>query len=260
MPRSLKRSLIAAAALACSTLALADAPATPEKAPIANSDMDAPLFYQLLIGEIELRNGQPGLAFQVLLDAARRSGDGALYQRVVAIALNARAGDQALLAARAWAETNPKSAEAQQACLQLLALLNRPTEAAEPLRALLALRPEVQRPALIASLPQLFARSPEPKKVFATLDPVLRQQGEPAPVQLAALLARGRLALSADARDVAFDLAREAARLAPDSDEPAQLALELLPKTVEAEALVRARLTSTSASPLLRLGWARALA
>ncbi len=46
---------------------------TPDT-PISNSDIDAPLFYQLLIGEMELRSGQPGTAYEVILDAARRGG------------------------------------------------------------------------------------------------------------------------------------------------------------------------------------------
>jgi len=80
--------------------------------PITNSAMDAPLFYQLLIGELELNSGQAGVAFQVLLDAARRTGDEQLFKRVVNIALQARAGDQALLAARGWADAAPNSVEA----------------------------------------------------------------------------------------------------------------------------------------------------
>ena len=39
----------------------------------ANSGLDAQLFYQLLIGEIEFRSGEAGTAYQVLLDAARKT-------------------------------------------------------------------------------------------------------------------------------------------------------------------------------------------
>ena len=39
--------------------------------------MDDRLFYQLLIGEMELRSGQPGTAYEVILDAARRGRRGA---------------------------------------------------------------------------------------------------------------------------------------------------------------------------------------
>ena len=41
--------------------------------PATRSALDALLFYQLLIGEIELRRGQPAVAFEVLMDAARRT-------------------------------------------------------------------------------------------------------------------------------------------------------------------------------------------
>ena len=42
---------------------------------VENSSLDAPLFYQLLLGEIELRNGEAGTAYQLMLDAARRTRD-----------------------------------------------------------------------------------------------------------------------------------------------------------------------------------------
>lgn len=86
-----------------------------------NSELDAPLFYQLLVGEMELRNGQAGVAYQVLLDGARRTSDEELFKRVVNIALQSRAGDQALLAARAWRDAIPESVEAHQMTIQLLA-------------------------------------------------------------------------------------------------------------------------------------------
>ena len=40
-----------------------------------NSSLDAPLFYQLLIGEIELSAGHAGAAFEVVFDAAKRTRD-----------------------------------------------------------------------------------------------------------------------------------------------------------------------------------------
>src|SRR5574337_1673948 len=102
---------------ACTGLALAFAIAfataapTPAQAPVppANSSLDAPLFYQLLIGELELVGGHAGNAYEVILDAARRHGDDELYQRATDIALHAHAGDQALAAARAWRSADRKS-------------------------------------------------------------------------------------------------------------------------------------------------------
>lgn len=52
-----------------------------------NSAMDGQLFYQLLLGEVNARGGEPGLGFQLILDAARKTGDARLYRRATDIAL-----------------------------------------------------------------------------------------------------------------------------------------------------------------------------
>ena len=80
--------------------------------PVNNSSLDTLLFYQLLIGELELNAGRAGNAYGVILDAARRHGDELLFQRAVEIALQSRAGDQALDAVRAWRSAKPKSVAA----------------------------------------------------------------------------------------------------------------------------------------------------
>src|SRR5262245_3504798 len=150
MPFPTRRVIAAAALLAALQAHAQEAEVAPAPAePLTNSAMDAPLFYQLLIGEIELQNGQAGVAFQVLLDAARRTSDEELFKRVVNIAVQARAGDQALMAARAWAETVPTSTEALQNCVQLLAVMNKPAEVPQPLAALLRVAPAPQRPGYI---------------------------------------------------------------------------------------------------------------
>jgi hypothetical protein len=76
--------------------------ATPQ-----NSTLDAPMFYQLLIGELELSQGQPGNAYEVILDAARRTRDEQLFRRAVDIALQARSGDQAWPPAAPGARRRP---------------------------------------------------------------------------------------------------------------------------------------------------------
>ena len=55
-------------------------------ATLENSNLDSQLFYQLLIGEIELRSGEAGNAYEVLLDAARRTKDEQLFRRVTDVA------------------------------------------------------------------------------------------------------------------------------------------------------------------------------
>jgi len=255
----LAASLIASAALAQDVLAAAAAPSTPPTRAL-NSDIDAPLFYQLLVGEIELTSGQPGVAYQVLLDAARRTGDEALFKRVINIALQARAGDQALIAAKAWRDAIPTSLEAQQMTIQLLAVMNRPAEVVEPLRTMLTNTPSAQRPALLASIPRLFQRAAEPKKVYAALSPVLQDAARQPDTRTVALVVQARLALNAGETVQALSLTQEVARSAPEADDAMQLALELMPTLPAAEALITSRLQAQPDNFALRLAYGRALA
>ncbi|MEO7150942.1 MAG: hypothetical protein ABIX46_04405, partial [Burkholderiaceae bacterium] len=114
------RSVRRLAALAASATLLGAASLPTVAADPVNSSLDARLFYQLMIGEMELRAGQAGTAYQVMLDAARRSRSEELYRRTVEIALQSRAGEQALAAARSWREALPESLEAHRVLLQLL--------------------------------------------------------------------------------------------------------------------------------------------
>jgi len=268
MPTLLQgRRRIWAAALLASSLSLTGTPAAfaadegaePEPTP-TNSAMDAPLFYQLLMGEMELRNGQPGTAYQVLLDAARRTRDEALFQRVVNIAMQARAGDQALAAANAWRDVVPTSLEAQQTVVQLLALLNRPTEVAGPLRSLLDMTPESQRAGLLASLPNMFQRSPEPKLVAESLNPVLKIAAQQPSTRIVSLIVQARLALAAGDSAQALALTQTIVTEAPQADDALQLALDLLPQQPDAEKIISARLQAEPDNHLLRLAYGRALA
>ena len=77
------------------------AQASPPTVAVA-SPMDGELFYQLLLGELNARGSEPGTGFALILDAARRTNDPALFQRAVEIAFQNRSGDSALQAARAW--------------------------------------------------------------------------------------------------------------------------------------------------------------
>src|SRR5207244_7606419 len=90
--------LLSALALACLGLqpAIGQTPpdtdtAVSQTAP-DNSELDGPLFYQVLVGEMELREGQAGTAYEVILDAARRTHDEQLFKRAVEIAVQGHAG------------------------------------------------------------------------------------------------------------------------------------------------------------------------
>jgi len=268
---SLARSLPQGVTIAamCSALLMlgsgaegAPAPATdaPQAAAIQNSAMDAPLFYQLLMGELELQAGEAGNAFQIMLDAARRTGDEELFRRVVGIALRARAGDQALMAARAWREQVPESAEAAQATVHLLVGLNRLGELSEPLSDLLRLTPADQRAGAISALPHLLQRSPEPKRVLATVEPLLRTYLRQPATLIAAHVALARLTLAAGDMPGALALLQTASGKDPSAETPALAALEMMEASTQAESLVQAHLLAKPDSDLVRLNYARLLA
>lgn len=238
----------------------AAAPEAAEPAP-KNSGLDAPLFYQLLIGELQWRVGEPGVAYGVILDAARRTKDEALFRRAVDIALQARAGDEALAATKAWRTVIAQSAEALRTQLQILVALNRLSDVQEPLTALLSMAPtEADRLILIQSLPRFFQRVSDAAEVPKIVERVLRPYLSAASTQAAARVSLGRLWLSAGQYDRAMALATEAVKGAPQATGPIQLALELMPKFAQAEALVQDYFKSPKPDPSLRLAFGRALA
>ncbi|MFY7975331.1 MAG: tetratricopeptide repeat protein [Rubrivivax sp.] len=221
--------------------------------------MDASLFYQLLIGEIELRQGNAANAYEAVLDAARRTRDETLFRRAVDIALQGRAGEQALVAVRAWRTTQPQSAEALRLHLQILMALNRAGEAAEPLRALLAVTPTADRPALIAATPRLFQRSVEPRQLAQVVEDALKPYADAPATRVPVRVAQGRAWAAAGELDRALALSREAQRLEPRNPAAALLALDLIKDKPEAEQVVRLHLAEPQTNQASRLAYVRHL-
>lgn len=243
---------------ATSTPAAAAPAAAPASTP-ANSSLDALLFYQLLIGEMELKAGRAGNAYEVILDAAKRQGDESLFQRAVEIALQARAGEQALAAAKAWRSAKPQSVAPLRYQTQILLALNRADEAADPLAAWIAAAPTMERPALIAGLPRLLQRLPDRQHALALGGKLLTPYLDDPGTRTAARVALGRAHLAAGLPVQALGLARAAQTDDAAAPGPVLLALELLPGTPEAEALVTGYLDRPDAEPALRLAYVRTL-
>lgn len=250
--------------------------ATPAAAVPQNSDLDGELFYQLLLGELSAQQGETGMAYSLLLNAARKTDDARLYLRSIEIALRARAGDSALQSAREWAKAQPGSAEANRYVLQILLGLNRLDEAVVPIQRALALAAPPERPVLIATLPLYFSRSNDKAKAAAILEQALQTQlnpskDDPRAIQTgaAAWSAVGRMRLAADDPAAVLEAARRGAALDPRAPEPALLAMALLSPQLPAryaeqrqgaDELLTSYFSSASpASPSLRLSYARTL-
>ncbi len=215
----------------------------------ANSALNAPLFYQLLLGELNVRGGDPGAGYSLLLDAARKQRDPALFRRAVEVALQSRSGEAALLAARAWSADQPKDAEAERFVLQILLALNRVDETGSVLRAIIERNPAAERSDTINAIPQTYARVPDKASALAVvreaLAPALQQRDQAA----AAWTTIGRMQLALDQSGLALISAREGHTADPASPFPALLALELLERGQgDAEPIVLRQLQASTQS------------
>ncbi len=223
------------------------------------SGLDAELFYQLLLGELTVRGDEPGAGFALILDAARKTGDPALYQRAVEMAFQARSGDGALQAARAWKQAMPQSREANRYVLQILVALNRLPDSLEPLRTEITLAPAADRPAIIASLARTYGRAADKKQAATIVEQGLADWLNRPETGASAWSTVGRLRLGATDTAGALDAARRGQAIDPRAEGPALLALEIMdPKQPQAEAIVR-KYMEGKPLPEMRMGYARAL-
>lgn len=238
--RSSLAAALALALLAGSGLASAadgQAAATKQQArqqikPLAtlpqDSGLSGELFFQLLVGELQVNQGQPGAGYTLMLNAARKHKRPELFRRAVEIALQARSGDAALQAAHAWAEAQPRAAEPQRFVLQILQALDRPAEMGAPLDALLRLTPAGQRQELITALPQMLVRLSDKSAALKAAAPMLQQAGKTPALAAAAWTSLGRLQLAAGQPALALESANKAMTLGGQSPLPAWLGLMLV--------------------------------
>jgi tetratricopeptide (TPR) repeat protein len=257
--------LLTAVVLACVPVQaqVQDPPAGGQPAPAKtapdNSSLDAPLFYQLLIGELEMSAGRAGSAYEVVLDAARRTRDEALFKRAVDIALQSRAGEQALDATRAWRQSAPDALDARRYQLQILIALNRLEDAGEPLKSWIEQSTPEQRNGLITATPRLLARATDRKQSATLLEQWLAPYRDAPATRTAVRVALARAWLAASQPGKALQLAQQAAADEPDSPGPVLLAIDLMPIQAEAEAIATKYLARPQIETAVRLTYVRAL-
>jgi tetratricopeptide (TPR) repeat protein len=258
--RRLARTATGMAAGMATTMALVCAAGSAvADTPVQNSGLDAPLFYQLLIGEMEAAAGRSSQGVEFMVDAARRTRSEALFERAAEMAIQARSGEQALAVIRSWRSTLPQSRLAVQLQLQVLFALGKPEESTEPLKSLLSSTPAEQRSAVIAAIPKLFERTGDAKAALVTIEQVLQPYLQAAETRTAARVALARATVEAGDPARAIDLLRSAHSDDPAAPDPALAALELIDSQPDAEALVTNYLARQDAEPAVRLAYARAL-
>jgi predicted Zn-dependent protease len=235
---ALRLALITAASCALPPSANAQASDTEK---VENSAMTGELLYEILLGEMNLRQGEPAAGFALLLDAARKSNDVVLYDRAVEIALQARSGDGALMAARSWAQAWPQDRKANSQVLQILLALNQVADSLEPLKKEIAIAPEAERDTVINLIPRHYARVTDKKRATAVvqqaLEPYLAKNNTTSAIAWTSL---GRMRLASDDIVGALEAVKKGQAADSKAQGPVLLAMELMSKrVVAAEPLVQ---------------------
>jgi len=227
--------------------------------PVENSNLNAVLFYQLLLGELNVQAGEPGAGFAIILDAARKTKDESLYQRATELALQSRSGEAALQAARSWKSSLPESQEANRYILQILLALNRIEEAGRALKSSIAGLPLNEQSNAIGSIPRVFGRVQDKNFAAKVVEQALSSAIQNPETAATAWTTIGRMKRDAGEIQPAAEAARAghaANRRAPG---PIMLALSLLNFVPDEVQPMISQYMSGDALPDLRLGYARTL-
>ena len=236
----------------------AEPPRKPE-APPANSALDAVLFYQLLLGELNVRQGSPGAGFSLLLDAARKTKDPALFQRAVDVALQARSGEAALQAAQSWKRDIPTAREPNSYILQILLALNRVDEAGQALAVSLDELPDEEKRGAIVSIPRVFARVSDKAQAAQAVEKALSRSLKQGDLEATAWTTIGRMRRDAEQWPQAIAATLRGHASDPQAQGPLILGLSLLSTgSTEIKSMLDQAMQGPVA-PDLQLGYARSL-
>lgn len=218
--------------------AQANPPASPTSntpsPPPSNAKLDGNLFYEILLGEVTTRTGDPGAGYALILDAARRSRSEQLYQRAADIALQSRSGEYALAAAKAWQEDHPQSREANRYVLQILIALNKVGETAGPLRQFIEQAPLPNRVGILSAVPQMYGRIADKATAVSAVKEAFKGELENRSTGAAAWISLGRLQLAADDKAASLQSLAKAKAMDPAYEGQARLALELMDEGISA--------------------------
>lgn len=194
-------------------------------------DLTGPLLYEMLLGEIALQRGSPGLAAQTYAELAKRTKDPRIARRAVEIANFARTPQYALEAARAWHEADPASLQALQTLAGLL-VGARKVDEAEPYLAKVLASDGTTAANGFLQLGRLLAGNPDKQANLR----VVRSLAAKYPDLPQARLALAQAALAANDEASALAEARRAAQMQPGWEAPAIFEAQVLQRKSPAQA------------------------
>jgi tetratricopeptide (TPR) repeat protein len=209
--------------IAAAALSAAGCAALAQTKDIPPGDLNEPMLYEFLLGEIALQRGDNGLAAQTFLDLARRTRDPRVARRAVEVANQARMPELALEAARTWHELDPGSSQALQVVAALLVANKRVDEALPYLEKLLASE-GVNLENGFMQLNRLLAANPDKAANLR----VVRRLASKHPLLPQAHFAIAQAAASAGDDDGAVAAIRQGAALRPDWELAALLEAQIL--------------------------------
>lgn len=180
---------------------------------LPNVELNGPLLYEFLLGDIAMQRDKPELAAQAYLDLAKKTRDPRVARRAAQLAYEARQFDTAVEAFKLWQELEPSSPLAKQMLLSLLLSGGKLQEARPTLEAVLQADP-ANAGRTFSSIYPLISRSPDKA---AALNWMI-EASRPYPDVAEGHLTVAQAALAAGKKDLALKEARRAVTLKPDWD------------------------------------------
>lgn len=190
---------------------------------LPGQDLTGGVLYQLVLAEIALRRGQPGVALAAYADLAQSTRDPRIVRRAVELAAMGRQAQLELDLARLWVQLEPESVRARQMLVAGLASVGRIDEA-EPHIAFLLRKDPGHVGMMLMRLARSVAQDPRRKDLAAMLDRLsIGHTNLPE-----AHFVRAYAALSEGKHDRAMEEAEKARALRPDWEPAALLQAQLL--------------------------------
>lgn len=181
---------------------------------IPSVHLDSDLLYEILTADFAYSQGDYRLAYEGMMDAAKKTRDPRLAKRAAEIAVREKNPHEALDAVRLWHKLAPDSAEAEKYFIGFLIIEDRLDELQSLLSRLLAKAAPADRGALMYQYQQFLSSSKDKAKAFKTMEKVVAPYLDVPEAHIA--LSQMAFTNKDNARAEAE--AREALRLKPDSE------------------------------------------
>ena len=216
--------------------------------------------YLALVAEMQVRAGEAGVGYSLMLEAARKSDDPELFRRAVNIALQSRSGSAAVDAAQAWASELPTSAEPHRVLVQMLISMDRIEDSAISLEKMLDLTPANERSELLDLVGQVYARAKDTALAATVVAAKLRPWLTDTSTASSAYAAMARVQAAAGMVESARTSLAEALKQIPSTPAAGVLAADWLDQTPPTDELtLRQYIARNPDLRLVRMAYARFL-